>query len=83
MNNAEKVKLVREYIAESKGATVDRWGHVKFSKNNKEYRYKFMKNVFRFEVKVHHDHGAPDWVRIKSYNITDSYRVLKSKKLIS
>lgn len=82
MNNAEMIDAVRASVAKRQGVPVDRYGHVRFKKNNRDYRFKFMKNVIRYEVLVRHEHGSPDWVRIQSYPVKTSYANLKKKGLL-
>ncbi len=82
MNNAEMMDGVRASIASRQGVEADRWGHVRFKKNNRDYRFKFLKNVIRYEVLVRHEHGSPDWIRIKSYPVGSAYANLKKQGLL-
>lgn len=79
---AEKLEAVRDYIASKPGHERNRWGHVHVEANGKEYRYKFMTNVIRKELKIKYEDGSSGWIRIKSYNISDAYKNLVNKDLI-
>jgi len=47
--------------AESKGWTLDRWGHLKKEVNGSPYRFKLSRIAVRYEAK-----SASGWVRIRS-----------------
>ena len=76
MNVEEKSKKVRNYF-QSKGWSLDRWGHLKATVNKKERRLKFQKIVIRNEIKV-----GDIWILHRSYKITAVYaKLLKEGKL--
>jgi hypothetical protein len=58
-------------LAESKGWTKDKFGHLQKSTNIKDYRFKISSISVRYEVKVHHNateysKANNEWVRIRS-----------------
>lgn len=79
---AEKLETVRNYIASKPGHELDRWGHIKYEQNGREYRFKFMTNVIRKEGRVKYDDGSKGWIRLKTYNVSDAYKTLRFKRLI-
>lgn len=83
MKVAEKLEVVKNYVAGKTGHTVNRYGHIHVESQGREYRYKFLTNVMRKEVKVRYDDGSTSWMRVNSYNINDAYKNLVNTKLVA
>ncbi len=49
--------------AKSRGWTEDKWGHLRKTKEDREYRFKLSRIAARYEVKTK---GYGGWVRISS-----------------
>lgn len=87
MNNKERAKLIKDVLLKNVRinddalAEIDRFGHIKFEKNDRKYRFKFLTNVIRWEVQTVHETteyspAQKEWVRLKSYNITDVFKLM-------
>ena len=75
---ADKLTIVRDYIAKRENTPVDRYGNIKFTDvRGKVMRYKFKKTVIRYETK-----SGDRWFNIRSYSVTAAYDALVKKELI-
>ena len=83
MKVSEKLEVVKQYIASKPGHELNRWGHVHLEARGREYRFKFLTNVVRKEIKVRYDDGSSSWMRVKTYNINDAYKNLVNKQLVA
>ncbi len=76
LNACKKYHKANENILrriESKGWTVDRFGHAKKEINGKLYRYKFQNRNVRYERQIvigayHGMKGTKEWMLVKTYN---------------
>lgn len=78
MNNEEKIVALRHHFSTKLNAPVDRFGHIKYKKNGRLYRYKFLTNVIRREVQVIHARTkyspqTKEWVRVQSIGVSRAY----------
>ena len=79
---ADKLTIVRDYLAKKNEVEIDRFGNIKFTDvRGKLKRYKFKKLVIRYETRVG-EKGAYQWVNIRSYSVTAAYDALVKKELI-
>lgn len=83
MKVSEKLEVVKQYIASKPGHELNRWGHVHLEARGREYRFKFLTNVVRKEIKVRYVDGSSSWMRVKTYNINDAYKNLVNKQLVA
>ena len=52
--------------AESRGWKMDGYGHLQEVRTSGTYRFKMSDTFVRREVKVHHEHGSDEWMRLSS-----------------
>lgn len=83
----DRLNVVRQRMLDHlrhTGAFVDNFGHIKYSANGKNYRYKFQKHTVRFEVQVlyeatQYSPATKEWLRVKTYNIKVAYDNIQKK----
>lgn len=73
----ERKELILEYLRKNSPAlaagALDRFGHLKYVKGDRQYRLKFMKTVVRVEIQVEHGDGSKSWLRRKSHSFKGLY----------
>lgn len=57
--------------AKGRGWQEDKWGHLHKNWNDRDYRFKISSISIRHEIKVKHNSGSSEWMRLGSGYLED------------